>query len=210
MRPIRVLAIVAVFLLASVGVFAQGSVTGTLSGTVTSQGAPLPGVTVTITSPNLQGSRTAVSGDGGGYNFGGLPPGMYTVTFELAGLQTITKQQNVAVANSAKVDADMTVAAVAEAITITASAPSVLDSPQISANFQQNDIEKLPVNRDPLSVAALAPGVLAGVGQSGNSLNTLSAFQVQISGSPGYDNLDHGQRRRHYGESSQSGRKPLY
>ncbi|MEO8217647.1 MAG: carboxypeptidase regulatory-like domain-containing protein [Acidobacteriota bacterium] len=189
MKLIRTLAIIAVFVLASVGVYAQGSVTGTLSGTVTSQGAPLPGVTVTITSPNLQGSRNSISGDGGGYNFGGLPPGMYTVTFELAGLQTVTKTQNVAVANSSKVDADLTVATVSEAITITASSPSVLDSPQISSNFQQDAIEKLPINRDPLSVAALAPGVLADAGQSGTSIGTLSANQVQISGSPGYDNL---------------------
>jgi hypothetical protein len=42
------------------------STTGTLGGTVTSDGNPLPGVTVTVTSPALQGSRTAVTGDAGG------------------------------------------------------------------------------------------------------------------------------------------------
>ena len=40
---------------------AQGNPTGTISGRVLSDAGALPGVTVTATSPGLQGSRTAVS-----------------------------------------------------------------------------------------------------------------------------------------------------
>ncbi len=50
------------------------------------QGAVLPGVTVTITSPVLiAGEMTGVTGADGGYRFPSLPPGVYTVTFEIAG-----------------------------------------------------------------------------------------------------------------------------
>ena len=47
--------------------FAQGNPTGTISGRVLSDAGPLPGVTVSATSPNLQGSRTAVTTDNGDY-----------------------------------------------------------------------------------------------------------------------------------------------
>src|SRR5207253_7176749 len=47
-------------MLVSVGAFAQ--TTATLTGTVTTEGKGLPGVTVTVSSPNLQGTRTTVTG----------------------------------------------------------------------------------------------------------------------------------------------------
>src|SRR5687768_8064295 len=56
--------------------FAQTN--STLTGTVIHDGAPLPGVSVTVTSPSLQGSRTAVTGDNGTFFVAALPPGEYT------------------------------------------------------------------------------------------------------------------------------------
>src|SRR5581483_8167706 len=85
--------------------FAQ--TTATLTGVATTDGKPLPGVTVTIASPNLQGTRTAVTGDNGGYSFSALPPGEYSVTFELAGLATVTKRARLELSQSARADADM-------------------------------------------------------------------------------------------------------
>ena len=56
--------------------------TGTISGHLTSSdGQPLPGVTVTATSTSLQGSRTTVSTANGDFILPLLPPGDYTVTF---------------------------------------------------------------------------------------------------------------------------------
>src|SRR3954449_2853973 len=51
--------------------FAQGT-TGSLNGTVTTDGKALPGATITIASPSMQGTKTAVSGESGGYYFPGL------------------------------------------------------------------------------------------------------------------------------------------
>ena len=54
----------ALFTLAATATFAQGELTGTIAGTVTtSAGEPLPGVTVSATSEALLGPRTAFSGD---------------------------------------------------------------------------------------------------------------------------------------------------
>ena len=75
-----------VFLLLSAGALAQGVQTGTIRGTVRDQqDLAVPGVTVTVTSPSLQGPRTTVTDAAGGYVLRVLPPGDYEVKFELAG-----------------------------------------------------------------------------------------------------------------------------
>src|SRR5688500_20397894 len=74
-----------------VGVLARGAEaqeqTGTITGRATdSSGAALPGVTVSVTSPNLiGGARTAVTNEQGVYRMTLLPGGVYAVKFELTG-----------------------------------------------------------------------------------------------------------------------------
>ena len=72
--------------------FAQGggaSSTGTIQGRVAdAQGAVLPGVTVTATSPALIQPQTTVTSETGNYRFPAVPPGTYELTFELAGFNT--------------------------------------------------------------------------------------------------------------------------
>src|SRR6476619_6064463 len=72
-------------------VFAQQ--TGSISGKVTdTQNAMLPGVTVEARSTILPGPRDTVTGGDGTYQLPALPPGDYTLTFTLDGMQTITRQ----------------------------------------------------------------------------------------------------------------------
>ena len=86
------LAVLAVLSL-STAAFAQGggaSSTGTIQGRVTdAQGAVLPGVTVTATSPSALGAQTAVTSETGNYRFPAVPPGQYELTYELAGFNTL-------------------------------------------------------------------------------------------------------------------------
>src|SRR4051794_15954598 len=57
------------------------------------QGAVMPGVTITISSPVLvAGSMSGVTDAGGVNRFPSLVPGTYTVKLELAGFQTITRE----------------------------------------------------------------------------------------------------------------------
>lgn len=179
MRFSRFLAVVAMLMLASVSAFAQGTVTGNLTGTVTSDGAPLPGATITATSPQLQGTRTAVSDANGNYNLAALPPGDYTVRVSLEGLQEVTRSTRVTVAGTGRVDVDLKVTAVTEAITVTASAPAVLETTEVQANFQKRQVDDLPLGRNPNAIANLAPGVTNN-GPGGN---------LQISGAMSSDNL---------------------
>ncbi|MCU0234641.1 MAG: carboxypeptidase regulatory-like domain-containing protein [Thermoanaerobaculales bacterium] len=100
MRNIRNwLPVVAVVLVAAV---ASGQVpTGTLTGTVVdNEGKALPGVTITAESPYLQGKRVAVTNENGDYLMKLLPPGDYTMVFELAGFQTLDAQAKATVAST--------------------------------------------------------------------------------------------------------------
>ena len=178
MKFSRFLVVVALLALASVGAFAQGT-TATLSGTVTNEGVPLPGVTVTISSPNLQGTRTTITNDAGGYTFPSIPPGTYTVKFEMEGLSSVTEEVRVSLASTARRDADMKVSAVSEAITVTASAPAVLETQEVQSNLTAETVEELPIPRTLQAATLFSPGVSTNQGTGG----------IQISGAYSYDNL---------------------
>ncbi|HUP46510.1 MAG TPA: TonB-dependent receptor, partial [Thermoanaerobaculia bacterium] len=158
--------------------FGQGT-TATLTGTVTHDGGTLPGVLVTATSPSLQGARTAITGEAGAYNMPGLPPGRYTVAFELQGMQRVAKTTVLSLAQTTRVDADLMMAAVAEAITVTATAPAILETNEVARNFTSEIVDKLPVARTVRDTVLLAPGV------SSSGVNN----QITISGAPSHDNL---------------------
>ena len=87
------LLIAALMLAVAAPAFAQGggaSSTGTIQGRVTdAQAAVLPGVTVTATSPALLGQQTAVTSETGNYRFPAVPPGTYTLVYELAGFNSV-------------------------------------------------------------------------------------------------------------------------
>ena len=116
---------------------AQGLQTGTLSGTVKDQsGAVLPGVTVSVTSPGLQGARETVSDGNGVYNIPALPPGAYTVRFELQGMAPLVHEAAVVpLGGVAVIDASMALAAQTEVVNVTAQVSSVIASPTGQTNL---------------------------------------------------------------------------
>src|SRR6185295_13280453 len=76
--------------LCALPVFAQQ--TGAIVGKVTtSDGSALPGVTFEARSSVLPGVRVAVTAANGEYRLLALPPGKYTVKFELSGMQSVTR-----------------------------------------------------------------------------------------------------------------------
>src|SRR3954467_14498532 len=87
----RVLIFLTTLLLAvTATAFAQGEQVGAVRGRLaTSDGLALPGATVTVVSPSLQGGRTVASDINGVYSIPGLPAGDYTGRFERAGLATV-------------------------------------------------------------------------------------------------------------------------
>ena len=161
---------------------AQGTQTGTLSGTVESaDGASLPGVSVTISSPALLGERSTVSDAAGAYSFRGLPPGDYKVRFNLAGFGTIEKPVGVGLGSSALASASMAVATVEETIEVVGEAPSILTTTEVATNLRYEEtVDRLAMNRGLAAIADLS----AGVTDNGPNLGQLS-----IGGAFAYDNV---------------------
>src|SRR3954452_17764015 len=92
--------------------------TGTISGRVLDQaGQAVPGVTVTATSPSLQGARSAVTSAAGDYVLPLLPTGSYEVRFDLTGFETVTRIIPVAPTQTVTTDVTLAIAGVTEAVT---------------------------------------------------------------------------------------------
>jgi hypothetical protein len=136
--------------------------TGAIRGKVTdSSGAVLPGVTIEARSEVLPGPRTVVSGSNGDYRLPALPPGTYTVKFELSGMQTVTRKVAVQLNVESAVDAALAVGGVTEEVTVTASV-SLIDkeSPTIVSALSTDEIQGLPVAQEYRDLQKLIPGAM--------------------------------------------------
>src|SRR5467141_1213608 len=122
-RRIIVLTLVALFA-TSAFTHAQ-SLTGEIFGRATdTSDSVLPGVTVTLTGPVLLQPLTAVSSETGSYQFPRLNIGTYRVTFELRGFKTVVNDGiRVTVGFNARVNAQMGISTVQEAITVSGRTP---------------------------------------------------------------------------------------
>jgi hypothetical protein len=140
--------------------------TGILSGVVhDAQGAVLPGVTVTVTSGSLiGGERTVTTGATGTYQFTSLPPGAYAVTYELAGFSALKRDDiRVLVAQTTRLDVDLSVGNLQETVTVTGDSPVVdVSSTTTQTNISKEIYDTIPTGRNPWVMAALVPGVVTG------------------------------------------------
>lgn len=147
-------------LLAAVPAAGQGNPTGKLTGRVTSDGQPVASVTVTVSSPNLQGTRSTETSVNGDYLFPSLPPGEYTINYELAGLETVSRTARLGAAQTLPLDVEMKLAAsVAEEIVVTSSLEAISQGSQSATTYTQTLIDDLPTGRGINDIVALAPGV---------------------------------------------------
>ena len=166
-------------LVAAGPVLAQTNPTGTISGkAIDQQGLAMPGVTVTVESPALQGTRTAVTSANGDYIFPFLPPGDYTVTFSLTGFNTLKQSPRVSPGQTVIVNPSLTVSTVSETVTVTGQTTGDIgQGAQVATSFKSDLMNKLPVNRTLNAAVLLAPGV-EGSGPNGNiSINGAMSFE---------------------------------
>jgi hypothetical protein len=160
---------------------AQGLQTGVVTGTInSSDGLSLPGATVTVASPALQGTRSAMTDLNGNYVIRGLPPGSYTATIDMPGMGTRTERVVVALGGTTNLNATLSVAGVTESVQVAAEASPVVSNTVTGANYRKTDIDALPVGRTPQYVAELAPNLTD---------NTPNTGQLQIAGGFAFDNV---------------------
>ncbi len=181
---VGLLALAALLLLVP-SVLAQAP-TGDLTGRVMADGASLPGVTVTATSPSLQGSRVVVTGANGAFKLAFLPAGEYQITYELEGFSTAVQTVVVAAAQNKNLgDLELKVADVVEEIVITSALETVSEGISSETTYSIDEIEDLPVQRNIRSAALLTPGVSA----SGPKQGTTRNAALVISGAMSFESL---------------------
>lgn len=147
-------------------IFAQG-LTGAIEGTLRDNtDAVLPGVTVTLSSPGLVGgSQVRTTAPDGRFRFTLLPPGTYTIVFELAGFQRVERPGLVVTADrTLTLDQPLGPAAVAETLTVTGDAPLVdVRSTTVANTVDSTVIQQLPVARRFTDLLNVMPGVQNGL-----------------------------------------------
>ena len=122
--------------------------TGEVGGRVVdAQGAVVPGVTVTVKSPNTGLQRTAVTDQEGLFSIALLPPDSYELVFELSGFAVVTRAVRITVGSSLTANQTMQVSSVAETVTVTASVPVVETGATVrTTTIDDRAIENLPIN----------------------------------------------------------------
>jgi Carboxypeptidase regulatory-like domain/TonB-dependent Receptor Plug Domain/TonB dependent receptor len=172
------LAILALFF-AGTGRAAAQNPTGTISGHVSdSSGLGVPGVTVTAESRALQGVRSTTTSENGDYIFPFVPPGTYTISFELTGFGTQKKSFDVAAAQTVPLNVTLS-PAVTEQVTVSARSDAFVNTPTVASSVKAELTDTLPTQRTLNAAVNLAPG-LHGTGPSGN---------ITVAGAMSFDNV---------------------
>src|SRR5262245_38969715 len=153
--------------------FAQSVSSGTIEGTVRDESnSVLPGVTVTMTSPQLQvGRLVQVSDTAGNYKFVDLPAGVYELKAELPGFSTYVRDElRLTVGFNARVDLTLKLGAMEESVTVSGQSPVVdVTSTAASVAFTKEVLDSIPRGRDLQNIFAMAPGVTQAVADVGGS-----------------------------------------
>lgn len=167
--------------------WAQAADTGSLQGRVTDNtGGALPGVAVTAESSAVMGgSLVAVTSGEGLYRFPSLPPGLYTIRFELQGFATaVVENLRINVGLGLTLDRQLGVATVEESITVSGESPIVdTRSTQSGATVTKEILEMIPSSRDLWNTVQQVPGLVVPRENVGGFESTqLSSMSVHGSG----------------------------
>ncbi len=158
---------------------AFAGLTGVIAGKITdADGNPIPGVTVTVTGPNLPGARVDTTSATGTFRMPELSPGSYTVKAELMGMKTIEQTEvKVSVNSTNQLKLTMEMAPFEETIVVTGAA-DLLDvkAATVKTTIERDVTERLPGSDDLFTAFSMSGGITG----SGN---------VRVHGAAQTDNL---------------------
>ena len=190
MKQGTIVSLVIAMALCATAAFAQGAAgSGTIAGVVKDpSGAVLPGVTVEAESPALiEKSRTVVTDGEGRYRVTDLRPGVYAVSFTLAGFKAV-RREGIALTTgfTATVNGELSVGDVAETITVSGAAPLV----DVQGSVQQQVIPRetlqaVPLGKHSGAVAAMVPSAIVSpvnIDVGGTRAENAQSFTIHNSG----------------------------
>ncbi len=171
-----------------VGVTVWAQPTGTIVGLVQDEeGNSIPGVSVTAKNVQTGLTQSTVTNERGFFRIERLPRGIYNVTVELEGFQTVT-QEGIEVATGAEVSLNfkLKIGKIEEAITVVATTPLVETTRAAVSNvITEKQVMDLPMlNRNFFQLVYISPGATPGAGRAGYSITGQrgSSNQVTIDG----------------------------
>jgi hypothetical protein len=154
--------------------FAQSVIAGTVTD---SFGAPIAGVTVAASSPELiEKIRTTATDNAGRYRIENLRPGTYVVTFTLDGWSPL-RREGIELAGSftATIDVQLAIGRLTDLITVAGATPIVdVHSATREVTLSSEVVRSIPTVRSYLALIVLVPGVVT----SGNDVVTGTATQA--------------------------------
>jgi hypothetical protein len=166
---------------ASLG-FAQGIVTGSISGTVVDpQGAVVTNASVRAVQKGTNTTYTATTNQEGFFSLRSLPIGDYSVTVDAAGFNKLSVDQiSVISSKDSSIGTQALRIGSTETVAVEAQAPLVdAGSAQVTTTFETKQISDLPIGNGFDSLALYVPGVVsAGAAGAGNS----NGPQLSING----------------------------
>ncbi len=169
----------------------------TLYGKVTdASGAALPGVTTTVSSPQLiKGQQVTVTDDAGQWRVANLPPGTYSVKAELSGFATMVRADILTIAGAQLgIDLALGVSTVQETVTVVGETP-IIDT---RSARQVHTVDTKLIEDVPLTGRTYADVINAMPGITDGSKYTYSLTQtVHGSGVRDNDYIIDGQSTKH-------------
>jgi hypothetical protein len=183
LRLTRLLFPVVLCLMAAAPAAAQTG--GTFLGVVLDdQGLALPGATITFANLETGFIRNDVTDTQGRFRAAALPPGVYSITAELAGFaKSLREKVPLTLGQELTVNMTMKVATLQETVTVSAAVPLVeTTSNTIGTTVSREQLDALPVpGRTFTALAQTAPGV-TGVGgggvNAGGQLNRNNSYRI--------------------------------
>jgi outer membrane receptor protein involved in Fe transport len=184
-RHIAVVFIMSIVLAAGAAPAASQSVTST-SGAITGRvvddtGGVLPGVAVTVSSPAMMGTRTATTEGDGSYRCPAVPPGVYTVAFELSGFRQLERSGiQVGLGFTATVNAELKLATMNETVVVTGESPVVdAHATSLTSSYSADAIKSLPTTGEYWALLSVTPAVqMSAVDVGGSQALTPTGYTV--------------------------------
>jgi hypothetical protein len=122
-----------------------------------------------------------VSSETGNYRFPAVPPGTYTITYELSGFNTLRREGvQITLGFTANVNVELTLATLQETVTVTGESPIIdTSSTRVQQNFKLEQLQSIPNGRDMWALLAVTPAVQMGrIDVGGNRAGTQTGYNA--------------------------------
>src|SRR5262245_65110826 len=173
--------------------FAQSQTTGRITGTVKDEkGAVIRGAEVTIANKATAEARTAVADEEGNYIVSFVPPGVYQVSVKADGFKkAVFDNIRVVITETTSVNAELSVGAAEESITITSAPPlAQTDGAQLGRLVDSRAVAELPLaTRNFTQILGLSPGAATylpdntSVGRNSQNLRKIDRKSTRLNSS---------------------------